>query len=721
MGKSKVIGLGILLEMIDKVSGPAARVISQFKKTQMSAQQLGQGMVRVGAIMTATGAAMSYFSFKMIGSTFDTQKALGELASLGIKDLDLIANKAQGAANQFAGITSTQFVTAAYDIKSAISSLSDSAVADYTRLAAITAKATKGSVEQMGDLYATAYGIYKELFPKLTDARFAEVLSGAIATTVREFKMTGPKIAEYVSLLGATAAKQRIPLAEQFAIGGMLGATMSGTEAATKYTAFLKNPVDVAKKLGLAFTDSNKRLLPMADILDLIRGKFGDFIDAAEKGQLMKAFGRIEGVKLVELLIGKTDELRAKTNLLQNTMGQGAKTAIDMANIIDRPIGQQWIIFKQQLHETAEILGNALIPMAKKVIGAFSGIILNVQKFLAAHPLLTKVGMAFTAMAGFVLVLVGGLIALGGATILTVTSLSGLAVLLPIVQTGILGIGAAGMTLLANPIFLAISALILGAILLIKHWDRVGPFLSNVFKNIVNFITPLPGIFYQAGKKMITSLWEGIKLRAMLPVIEIKEIISNIRRYLPLSPALEGPFRTPPEKYGQAISGGIAKGVGSKRPEIKKALDSLFDTKLHFTKGIMGPVPILVPELNFKGRLWAKLNEPRSPIKEAAWDRLRKKGPLASMTDYAISTGQIGQLQELMETVGPSSVLPESQIDTGGGGLSGGMAGISGGVTIYKTQHFERNSIKISADKLDWNSFKEMVGQAVDELSEEAR
>lgn len=710
----KVIGIGILLELIDKVTGPAGRIKSQFGNLQISAQQLGMGMVKLGAIMTATGAAMSYFSLKVLSSTFGSKKALGELASLGIKDLDLIEKKAMAAANQFADVAMPRFITAAYDIKSAISNLSDSAVADYTYLTAITAKATKGTVEQMGDLYATAYGIYKELFSKLTDIRFAEVLSGAIAITVREFKMTGPKLAEYVSLLGASATKQLVPLAEQFAIGGLLGATMSGSEAATKYGAFLKQPVKAARALGLSFTDANNRLLPMADILDLIRGKFGDYIDAVEKGQLMEAFGRIEGVKLVELLIDKTDELRYKTSLIQNAMGQGAKAAIDMAEVIDRPIGQRWIILKQQLHAIAEILGNALIPTAKKVIGVFSQIALNIQKFLEAHPRIIKFGMIFITLAGSVLFLLGSLIALGGVTILTVVSLSGLAILLPIIKAGILGIAAAGISLITNPVFLAISALILGAYLIIKHWDKVGPFLSKVVGGIasaffwlwnqimigVKWLISLPGKFYDAGKNMIISLWEGIKAVAMWPVNQVKDIVDRIKRYLPLSPALEGPFRTPPEKYGEAISSGIARGIDKGKSDIDRAINvmtNIIRDSLHKVSIPLADITaVVIP-----------------PIRKMAFASVP-----ADITAVAIPPTLPSWLPESLfrklPAGGGGGIIGGGGGDTGVGGLEGGLGGIGGGIVSYFTQHFERGSIIINANRLDFESFANMVAKAVE-------
>ena len=50
----------------------------------------------------------------------------------------------------WAGTTKSDFITAAYDIKSGIASLTDEGVAQFTELAALTGKATKSTTEEMG-------------------------------------------------------------------------------------------------------------------------------------------------------------------------------------------------------------------------------------------------------------------------------------------------------------------------------------------------------------------------------------------------------------------------------------------------------------------------------------------------------------------------------------------------------------------------------------------
>jgi hypothetical protein len=90
---------------------------------------------------------------------------------------------------------------------------------------------------------------------------------------------------------------------------------MSGGEAGTKYKAFLAGAYGAQEKLGLSFTDSQGRLLPMVDILGKINAKFGE-LDAAETGQIAKAFGSKQAVGLITQLLPKTKELAGSIDQL---------------------------------------------------------------------------------------------------------------------------------------------------------------------------------------------------------------------------------------------------------------------------------------------------------------------------------------------------------------------------------------------------------------------
>ncbi len=713
----KVIGLGIILDLIDKASGPAGRIARRFRETTATAREMGAEVRNVGLAMTATGAALTYANAKIIGSTFDSQRALGELASLGIKDLQAIEDKAVQVSNTWGRVTKPQFITAAYDIKSAISNLSDSAVADFTEWTAITSKATKGNVEQMSDLFATGYGIYKELFPDISDSRFAEVFSDVIATTVQRFKMTGPKVGEYISLLGASATKQNVPLAEQMAIAGMLGTTMSGSEAATKYGAFLKQPVKAAEKLGLNFTNARNQLLPMADILDKIRGKFGKDLDAVEKGLLMEAFGRIEGVKLVEILYDKTAQLRQETQILQDAMGKGGQVARDMANEVNQMPGDQWEVFKQQVHNLTEMMGKAVLPLFMRFVARGKEFALWAQKFITAHPGFVKLLMTISSLAGVALVAGGIILTFSGTFLIAfhsidklIIALKGLNFILFSIKYYTVIAGGAIKLLFAtatkavwafmttNPIgwvLLAISAIVMFALAWKNNWLGIGDFMNKLVAEIalrflwlwnhiasfVKSIASLPGKFYDAGKNIVLSIWEGIKSVANWPVRKVKEIVQNIRDLLPFSPAKEGPLVTL-DKAGLGIVEQIRGGLNRAKPQLKDAVTELFrEAQFPMADATYTPFSFFWKGFNIKMGPKAIFPLPGETTIPTPGKRNTEGGDSGSLD------------------IGQASNLP------------GGGSGTMGSGNVYLTQHFERGSIVLDVDRLDDEKLRRLMGR----------
>lgn len=81
-------------------------------------------------------------------------------------------------------------------------------------------------------------------------------------------------------------------------------------------------------------------------------------------------------------------------------------------------------------------------------------------------------------------------------------------------------------------------------------WGAITGFFANLWTNVKNifwkFVLWLGKLglrFYEAGKNIIKSIWEGIKSMANKPVELIMNMVKKIRNLLPFSPAKEGPFR----------------------------------------------------------------------------------------------------------------------------------------------------------------------------------
>lgn len=404
--------LSVIVNMIDNITQPmsaATRSLSGMNNTIAGLDSGFKTLTKGGLAMVGMGAGITTAALSPVSATFETRKALGQLSSLGIKDLEALEEAAKNFSDTWAGTSKAEFISAAYDIKSGIASLSDEGVAQYTELAGVTAKATKASVGEMTSLFATGYGIYKDYYSSLSDVEFGEMFSAGIAKSVQQFKTDGSQMAGAIQTLGASATTSNVPLEEQLSILGMLQATMSGSEAGTKYKAFLQSAAKAGDELGLSFTDANNQLLSMPEILAALKGKFGETMDAAEKLELQKAFGTQEAVALIDLLYNKTGDLETNIISLYDTMGQGKIIAGEMATAINSAEGEKLDVLKQRVHNTVEEIGNGMLPAVNEWLDKGANLLDHISTWIGDNQqlvttimmLITKIGVILTILGVF--------------------------------------------------------------------------------------------------------------------------------------------------------------------------------------------------------------------------------------------------------------------------------------------------------------------------------
>ena len=127
MSLESVFRLSLIMNMVDNLTEPMARVTTAAGgsiKLQQMEQTFG-GVAKTGMGMAAVGGEITSAVLAPVEATFETRRALGELSSLGIQDLDALEDAARSFSDQWAGTTKADFITAAYDIKSGIASLTD--------------------------------------------------------------------------------------------------------------------------------------------------------------------------------------------------------------------------------------------------------------------------------------------------------------------------------------------------------------------------------------------------------------------------------------------------------------------------------------------------------------------------------------------------------------------------------------------------------------------
>lgn len=598
MSLESVFKLSLVMNMIDNLSGPMAGIASKVGADVTRLDSLSQAFgsaAKAGAVMQEMGTQIAGAALAPVEATFETRRAIGELASLGVRDLGAVENAARSFSDQWAGTTKADFISAAYDIKSGIASLSDEGVAEFTSLAALTAKATKSTAGEMTSLFATGYGIYKSYYDDLSDLEFGEIFSAGIAESVRAFKTSGSGMAQAIQTLGASATTAQVPLEEQLSVLGMLQATMGGSEAGTKYKAFLRSAAKGGEALGLSFLDANNQLLSMPEILDILRGKFGETMDAAEKMELQKAFGDTEAVALIDLMYSKVGDLESNILSLYDAMGQGTGVTQKMASAIQETEPERYERLRQQIHNVTESIGNSLLPtindaMAKgsEVLTKAGTWIENNQELVRAIMLVVLTLGGFLAVAGTVITVVSGVgliitRTISGFKLLKAGFLLAKGALTPLIAS----VWSFTAALLANPvtwIMIGIVALIAALVLLYNkcEWFRDGvnavlgflkekllaipgavvqlfqsivtgittkitaarEAVSNGIKGVKEIITGAVSWFFESGKKIVTTFANGIKSAFTGAVDTVKGGLQKIRNLLPFSDAKEGPLST---------------------------------------------------------------------------------------------------------------------------------------------------------------------------------
>ena len=391
-----VFKLSVVLSLMDKMTSPLLSATGGFQKA--------------GKVMAAAGVGIVSACTGIVTSTFETQNALGELSSLGVKDLKAVESAAKSFSDTWAGTTKSDFITAAYDIKSGIASLSDEGVAKFTELAAITGKATKSTTQEMGSLFATGYGIYKGAYKNMSDLQFGEMFSAGISTAVKNYKTAGSQMARAISVLGATATNNRVSMEEQLAILGQLQTTMSGSEAATKYKAFLNAAASAGGKLKTSFVDSNGELLSTTEIIEKLHKKYGQTISAIEKQELKQAFGTDEAVAMIDLLYNNVDVLKGGIDDLSASMKKGVSVTKEMASAINSTPEQKFKVIQQQIHNNVEELGNALLPIANDVLTKVGELVAKWSAWITENRATVETIVRMAAVLGPLLIILGSAI-----------------------------------------------------------------------------------------------------------------------------------------------------------------------------------------------------------------------------------------------------------------------------------------------------------------------
>ena len=407
--------LKAVLGVDDKASGPIGQIKNHFENLKSSiGQSEGQlksfnkhlSDLKTGAKFLAVGLVAGGLVKSLVKSTLETGKLKAEIKGLGVSGSGIksITASANEAASQF-GTSREAFLKASYDIRSGISSLGENDLGKFTALVAKTASAGKADIAQMGSAFASVFNTFRNQYKKESDFDFGTRIASNMAFAINQFKTDGAKLQSGMEAIGASAAAMGVSLEEQTVVLGSLMNTSKGEVSGTSLRSFLDKAGGAASKMGLSFTNAKGHLLPVADILDKIKGKFPDLKSAAAQSQIKKAFGSDEAVKVVQLLGAKTGDLRTKLSELKNSMQPGGKNFLDeMARInTDNTLSEM-----EKLSETwkgfKEVIGEKLSAPFGSLVSGLKNILYWLSELLTRYPSLASItGYLIAGVAGFAL------------------------------------------------------------------------------------------------------------------------------------------------------------------------------------------------------------------------------------------------------------------------------------------------------------------------------
>ncbi|TNY57531.1 phage tail tape measure protein [Vibrio parahaemolyticus] len=498
--------------LIDQISKPLGNIQRQLNDVTNTYRQGTHTMVAGAAGMVGAGFALQQAMMPAI----EMDRALGEVKSLGVADdqLKTLAQTAMKFSVEY-GKSATEFVAASYDIKSAMGSMTGDELAGVTRSSAILAAATKADTATITNYMGTMYSVFKDHADRIGKDNWAEQVAGMTAKSVEMFKTTGQGMSDAFKGVGALGKTHDVAIQEQMAVLGLLQGSMSGSEAGTRYKAFMNGVVKAQDKLGMAFTDSNGKMLPMFDIMSKLRNQFGD-LDSLEIDQIKQAFGSDEAVLLITDLIGKTGDLQSSVKELNDA--SNLNTAIKMAHSMT----DQWERLEQGVFAVRTAFGAALLPSLLPVVSSLADGAMEIIEWTEMFPNLTKyigfAGMAIlgAAAAGGAFTLMMGVGKQAMATyMLTMKLFTGVSFLLTKGMAGLrVAMLAANIAIAANPIILIVGAVIaataaVGA--LIYYWDDLkASFGETTWFQVLEGAITLITMPFRAMFEFIKAGWQWV-------------------------------------------------------------------------------------------------------------------------------------------------------------------------------------------------------------------
>ena len=568
------------------------RLESQLRRTERARGALAK-QERAGRFLRGlrargvVAAGTAYAAGRAVAPAFGLERQrlhLGSVINAPDRDAAVARGSRGGAAFARRSLaTRSELLELEYQLNSA--SLDEAASRAGSRLAHKLATVTRGES-------ATVAGVLGDVYNNLADGLEGDVgqkmgqIGNVLARTQLKFAISDfGQLGRGMQNAASSAAAYKLPLLDTAAaIGTLNTAAVKGDRAGTALSAVLRSMGKAADELGFDLVRGADGSLDLIATLDQLNEALGDY-DIDERAEaIQKIFGDEGRMGLVPLL-EQIDLLREGHAQLKRDMG-GSLVDDEYRRHLEAASGQLTRM-RQNFGDLGETIGTSLLPPLGDAFRFFADGLAAVSGWVEKSPVL---GQALAgAAAGF-----GGLIAVAASAVgvswlwnssvvVMARELVSLALgAVPAVIAGIKFLGAAawglakaaipaviagikllGAAVVANPIGAAVAAIAVGAVLIVRYWEPISEFFSDLWGEVEEVFGEID--FGKIGRALMAGFAAGIRAAVNAPGDAIRWVLGQARKLLPFSDAREGPFRDL-TRSGRATVTTIAAGIRAAGP-----------------------------------------------------------------------------------------------------------------------------------------------------------
>ena len=490
------------LEKIKKANDKLSKsVMKNAKRMSKNLESAGKKMKDAGRDMMMAGATITAPLALATNQALKFGKGVAELSTLmPTKTLGAVRKEfsgtLKGISNEF-GTATDDVVSSAYQAVSAGIAPQQKAVDEFLRIA------NKASIGGVATLETAVDGLTSVMNAYKGSGLGVTQISDEMFTAVRLGKTTFRELSASLFNVIPTASALKVKFGDVTSAIAVLTASGTPTRVATT-------------EMRQMFTELGKSSTAISKVFKKISGKsFPDFIEAGGNTaealsmidkeavrtgkKMMDMFGSVEaGAGAMVLAKNGAEAYKVALEKTKNAVGATSEAFKKMKADASFKFG----VAKQRLMTLVITIGDRLMPMMVKFMEIVVRVGNKISNWMNSHEKLSRIILSSALVFGILLTTLGAFALVAGTII---AGIGKMIMVFVVLKGAIVAIGGALTLLFANPIGLAILAVVaLGVAIysLVMYWDEVKTFAVDTFTSIYNAVAS----FYNKYRAIITVL-----------------------------------------------------------------------------------------------------------------------------------------------------------------------------------------------------------------------